>query len=466
MSLLLLGSLNAVSDSLSYMTLRAYHAMVLENHPLARQAATLPEEAQSVLRMARGGFDPQVNSGIDQKQLNGKEYWNIWQSKLEIPVWTGADIRVAYDNNTGSELDPSLQTPAGGLSYVGLTVPIGQGLLIDQRRATLRQAQLAIEAADADMVRMINRLLLQAAVDFCNWNFTYERYLLHEEALRLAEIRFRAVRDRVLFGDLPAVDSLEAWIEVQNRQNVLTQSRVERDNARFIAANHLWSDLGDPVVPGVGVVPSIDSTDLQAISDEEYSLLLLDVQEDHPDLLKLDVRLGQLEIDRRLASEKLRPKLNLDYNFLRPGNSPWDLNDPSLRFNDNYKAGLRFSMPLFLREERGKLGVTRLKIRQTSYERQQAERELSTGVQNVRNELTALGEQINIQTTQVDFGRQLLEAEQFRFNNGEGSVFLINVRENTLISSRIRLAELRSRYASTRIRMYWAAGNLMSMSVR
>lgn len=363
-------------------------------------------------------------------------------------------------------MDPSLQTPAGGLTYVGLTVPIGQGLLIDQRRATLRQAQLALQSADAEKIRLINRLLLQSAVDFCNWNFCYERYLLHEEALRLADIRFRAIRDRVLFGDLPAVDSLEAWIEVQNRQNVLTQSRVERDNARLIAANHLWNDSGEPVEPGPDVIPLIDGNAMQDVSDEELSLLLLDVQEDHPDILKLDVRLGQLEIERRLASEKLRPKLNLDYNFLRPGKSPFELNDPSLRFNDNYKAGIRFSMPLFLREERGKLGVMRLKIRQTSYERQQTERELRTGVQNVRNELLALGDQIKIQNTQVDFGMQLLEAEQFRFSNGEGSVFLMNVRENTLISSRIRLAELRSRYAATRIRVYWAAGNLMAMSVK
>jgi outer membrane protein TolC len=123
-------------------------------------------------------------------------------------------------------------------------------------------------------------------------------------------------------------------------------------------------------------------------------------------------------------------------------------------------------MPLFLREERGKLGVMRLKIRQTTFERQQTERELRTTVQNVRNELTALDEQIKVQNTQVDFGSQLLEAEQFRFNNGEGSVFLVNVRENTLISSRIRLAELRSKYAVTRVRIYWAAGNLVGMSVR
>jgi outer membrane protein TolC len=108
----------------------------------------------------------------------------------------------------------------------------------------------------------------------------------------------------------------------------------------------------------------------------------------------------------------------------------------------------------------------RLKIRQTTYERQQTERELRTGVQNVRNELTALGEQIRIQNTQVDFSNQLLGVEQFRFDNGEGSVFLVNVRENTLISSRIRLAELRSRYASTRIRLYWAAGNLSGFTLR
>ena len=36
----------------------------------------------------------------------------------------------------------------------------------------------------------------------------------------------------------------------------------------------------------------------------------------HPELVKLRTKLRGLEIEKRWAAEKLRPKLNLDYNFL------------------------------------------------------------------------------------------------------------------------------------------------------
>jgi outer membrane protein TolC len=57
----------------------------------------------------------------------------------------------------------------------------------------------------------------------------------------------------------------------------------------------------------------------------------------------------------------------------------------------------------------------------------------------------------------------MLAGEQFRFSSGEGSVFLMNTRENALISSRIRLAELQSRRAIAEVRLYWTAGNLSEL---
>lgn len=452
----LLVAQSKAQDSLQLMSLSDFYRIVLTCHPLAKQAATLPDAARSQIRMARGAFDPVLKSDYDEKELAGEDYWKIWQSKLEIPVWLGADLKVAYDNSTGKYLDNSVLTPDGGLSYVGFTMPLGQGLLIDQRRATLKQAKLSAELADADKISMINKLLLQAAKDYWDWTFTYNKFLLHEESLRLALVRFNAIRDRVLFGDLPAIDSLEAFIEVQNRQTILAQSAMEYNNARLIASNNLWNEAAEPLETTAAVIPALEAQDMEAISSEQLALLLKLSMENHPELLKLNLKIDYLTIERKLAAEKLRPKLNFDYNLLRSGDQPW--NSDEWATENNYKYGFNFSFPLFLREERGKLGFTKIKIQQTNFDRQQRSREIKTQVQTSWNELVALKEQMTVQESQVQNSTKMLDGEQYRFNNGEGSIFLINTRENNLINSRIKLIELKTKFAKSKAFLYWAAG--------
>ena len=92
--LLLSGTKGYGQDSLR-MTLPDYYRLILQYHPLARQAANLPEMARKEIRTARGAFDPVLKSVYEEKKFDQKNYWSIWESGLVVPVWTGADLKVA-----------------------------------------------------------------------------------------------------------------------------------------------------------------------------------------------------------------------------------------------------------------------------------------------------------------------------------------------------------------------------------
>ncbi len=461
---LCIGSiLPASADSLSILRLEDVYGIVLSNHPIARQAQLLPDYAKAEIRTARGAFDPLLKSDVNNKSFNNEEYWNIWQNSLTFPTWYGVDFRVAYDQTDGKYLDPEATTPAGGLSYVGFSVPIGQGLLIDNRRATLRQAQLLTTQATADKVKAINKLLLQVNKDYWDWSFTYQRMLLHRESLGLAAQRFDAIRNRVLLGEQAAIDSLEALIEVQNRENTLNQSTMEFNNARLVFANHLWSDEGQPVEPGSAVVPQTGNEGMSGSNILPLEQLLDSAKAQHPEIITLQVRIDQLEIERKLAAEKLRPKLNLEYNFLSPGTELFtdpDAYSPIL--SDNYKFGLNFSMPIFLRAERGKLGATKIKLEQTRFQQQQVSRDILNQVRTAYNEMNTLSQQIRVQESLQVNADKMLEGELIKFGEGESFLFLVNNRENAVINSEIKLAELRTKYAKSIAYINWAAGNLIS----
>lgn len=452
------GYLHA-ADSLRVLSLEDVYGLVLENHPVVKQAGLLQDAARMELRAARGAFDPQLRSAYDEKRFGSKDYWKVWQSSLRIPVWNGIDLKAEYQQTTGDELDPMLVTPGNGLSSLGIQLPLGQGLLIDARRATLEQARLIGGLYDAERFSVVNKLLLQVNKDYLDWSYGYSRTQLAAEGLRLAVQRFDAIRYKVLLGELPALDSVEALVEVQNRQNTLTAARIDFMNAGFSLSNHLWSDKGEPAQLTEDILPDALDRNPPVPQTIPLSQLQDSAMSAHPELRKMEAKIDQLDIDRRWAAEKLRPKLQLDYGLYSSGGT--DFSDAGFfnpYWSDNMRVGLSFSTSLFLREERGKYNLSKLKVQQARFEQQRIRREVYNQLRSAYNEYTLLSVQLNDQLAQVRNAELLLEGEQLRFNEGESSLFLLNSRENALLLFRLRTLECRAKLEKARALVRWSAG--------
>ncbi|GAA4314658.1 TolC family protein [Nibribacter koreensis] len=429
------------------------------HHPVARQANQLSEQARQELRMARGVFDPVAASKFYQKELGGKNYYTLWDNVLKVPLWIG-EVKAGYERNQGANVNPENVTSSQGLQYVGLSVPIGQGLLIDERRATLQQAKQALALAEADRVKNINKLLLEATKAYWDWANAYHRGQLLAQGLQLANVRLQAVKERVKEGDLAAIDSVEAQIEVQNRQALLAQAQLESQNAALLVSNYLWGENNTPLELPAQVTPSLQGTELEPLAAQDVAVLLDQARERHPEVMKLQIKLRQLDIERRFTQNKLLPKLNLEYNVIGTGGTAGEQWLQERYLSDNYKLGASFSVPLFLRQERGKLQITRLKINATQLELAQTTRESLNLVQASYNERKQLEEQIQLQEQIIRNSELLQRGEQERFENGESSLFLVNTREANLLSQQIKLYELKTKYAKAKYYLQWAAGDL------
>ncbi|AMM52699.1 hypothetical protein TH61_02340 [Rufibacter sp. DG15C] len=447
------------SDSTSVFTIQDLLTQMAVHHPVVRQANQFSEQARQELRIARSAFDPVVASKFYQKELDGKNYFTLWDNVLRVPVWIG-EVKAGYERNSGINVNGENITPRQGLQYVGISVPIGQGLLIDERRATLQQAKQAQELAEADRVKHINKLLLEAAKTYWDWAYAYHRSQLLAQSLQLATVRLQAVQERVRQGDLAAIDSVEAQIEAQNRLALLRQAQMESQNAALLVSNFLWGQDNTPLELPKGVVPSLLGTDLEPLSETDLAALLTLAKERHPDVAKLQIKLRQLEVDRRFTQSKLLPKLNLEYNLIGPGGTASEQWLEERYLSNNYKLGASFSVPLFLRQERGKLQLTRLKINAAQMELEQTRRESLNLVQAAYNERQQLEDQINLQEQIIANSRLLQRGEQQRFENGESSLFLVNTREMNLLNQQLKLYELKTKYGKAKYYLQWAAGRL------
>lgn len=431
------------------------------NHPVGKQAQQISARARAGLLAARGGFDPKLYGGIDQKFFGGKTYYNYAAGGLKIPTRIGAEVKLAYETANGTYLSPENKLPEGGLAVAGVSLPLGQGLLIDARRAALRQAGIFVQSAEATRLSMLNDLYFDALKSYWEWSLAQNLVAVYGDAVRIATNRFNGVKQMYIAGDEPAIDTLESWLTVQTRQQSLFEAQLRARKSALELSNFLWNENGNPVVMNAALSPLLlDSVALpQPPPPAALASLIDSLPMAHPDLQNLRYALQTLEVERQLKADKLKPKVNVNYNVLT---DQWTYASyaPLSAAPNNYKWGLEVSFPLYLREERGNLAMTRAKIQETNWKQEQKWLELQNKVSAYYAETNYLDQQIRLYSQALKNYQTLLEAEETKFLVGESSIFLINAREQKVLEAREKLLELTGKYLKATAGIRWAAGVL------
>ena len=441
------------SDSI--LTPQKFFEVVALYHPMVRQANLFRQAAEQELLFNRGQLDPKLNATFNRKSVDGKEYYNLFNPELKIPTWPGIELKAGFERNVGTNVSDEDVTPLTGLQYVGIGLPVGQGLFTDVRRTTIKQAKIGIQLAEAERIKQINKIFFTAAKDYWEWFFNKEQLINANDAFRFSNERYRAVVQRIIVGDLAPIDSVEALIFLQDREIFLKQSRFDELNSRLQLSTHLWSEDAQPLDLDQKANPQIPASYMAMLSDSVFNVLMRMAKLQHPEILKYNFKLNQLDLDRRLGREMLKPMLNVNYTWLsRSDKSVWATNT----IDRNYKFGFDFGFPILLRKERGKLGLVQTKILQTQLEQSQNIRNIEIDLTLSFNDVRILENLIMLQRQMVDNYLKLRNAEIKKFDNGESSLFLINSRESKLIESKIKLASLLAKYQKEKAGVYYAAG--------
>ncbi len=439
------------TDSLQ-LGFREYLAFVKQFHPVAKQANLVLGAAEANLLQSRGGFDPKLEIDYDRKEFKGSEYWDRLNATFKVPTWFGVEFKGQFEQNDGDFLNPDEFLPDDGLFTAGVSVSVLDGLWINERMATLRKAKFFEQQSQADRDLLVNQILFDASAAYFNWLQAYRDQLVFAQFLENARIRFKGIRESALAGDIAPIDTVEAGIAVQNRALSLEQAKVRLRNTALELSNFLWLDDNIPVELQEEVVPELHPAD-QVDQALEIAGVPLDsvILESHPKLRSLEYKIQGLDVDRRLKVNQLLPDIKLEYNFLTE--TPELINS----FNtQDYKGGITFSMPLFLRKERGALKLAKFKLRDAEYERDNALVSIRNKLQALYNELDSFDRQnALIAGIVVDYDR-LLSAEERKFSFGESSLFLINSRERSLIDARLKSNEVQNKYLMAKAKLFQA----------
>ena len=436
----------------SVLRFEEYMAYVKQHHPLVRQAELQLNEGEATLLRARGGFDPKLEADLDRKKFEGTEYYNELNTTFTIPTWYGIEFKANFEENSGDFLNPDLSVPEGGLYSAGVSFSVAQGFWINERMATLRKARFFREQSRAERDLLVNTVLTEASKAYFTWLEASNEQAIYSRFVSNAEIRLDGVKQGVIAGEQAAIDSVEARIAVQNRRLSMEAAQLKRQKAALELSNFLW--LNDvPMEVQDGVLPEMPNTQSVRTSLMITDTVLVNAWEAHPKLRSLDFKIKGLSVDRSLKRNKLLPRLDVQYNFLSTEATPLTNYNTA-----NYKAFVNFSLPLFLRKERGNLKLANIKLQDANLDRMSSSLVIRNKIDAAGVEIASLERQNDLVRNIVRDYEQLVRAEERKFFVGESSLFLINSRERSLIDAQLKENKLSIDSFNAIVKLFQAMG--------
>lgn len=423
-------------------------SVVKTYHPVTKQAVLDVRIAEAGITSARSGFDPVFSVDNGKKIFDGTTYYNQRQMEVKIPTWYGIDLYAGKENITGSRINP--EETKGALNYVGFSAPLLQNLVMDKRRAALRQANIFRNLSEVQQRIVLNDLLQEAVKTYWKW-WEYDNVnRLMEAALSNAEKRFVMVKAAYQLGDRPAIDTLEALTQIQSFRIKQNEATTELIKSRLQLSAFLWTANEQQYDLPVDIIP-------QNWSNENTTALeaFLHAAATHPELMQYGFKMDALKIDRRLKFQYLLPEVNLKYNQIgsdlsKTVSNPW--------FRNNYRSGISLSIPLRLSEGRGEFRIATLKLDKTLLEQTNKQVQVTNKIRQYYTEWQQTSAQASLQSGLVANFVALQKGEEIRFANGESALFMINTRELKTIEAQQKLIEIQSKNRNALIDLKWSSG--------
>lgn len=441
-------SLNAQSEVFDFET---FKLTVTKFHPLIQKANNLALAGNGEVLKALGGFDPTISSNVNQKTFNGKEYYWTSNTTLKIPIWFGTNLKAGYEANRGEYLENDQKLPGSGLWYAGVEIPLLQGFLYNERQFQLQQAQNLQQMSVAERQLAVNDLLLDAFSTYWTWTEAYKKLMIAKEGFILAEARYKAAKEQVEVGENPPIDTVEALILLENRTVENKSAQTQFQNATLLLQTFLWADGNQLVSIPTNVTPQLANT------NPEVGILNANDIDSLPSIQLAAYKVDQIALDVKWKKEQLKPSINANYNLLNQPSGNLEISQFSMQ---NYKFGVTAYVPLFLRKERGGVKLAKLKMESAGLDLLAKKREYDQKIKNLSNEIELQIANIVIQKRIVAHTRTLRTAELDKFQAGESSLFMINSREQTYLSSENKLVELEIKLEVSKLKMKWLLNRL------
>jgi outer membrane protein TolC len=438
------------------LTYNEFIDQVKKNHPLSKQAKIVVDKASADAMIARSNFDPTIGFQSDMKTFDGKNYFNYQNTELKIPTWAGIDISTGIESNRGQFLNSEVSK--GQSSYLGISVPVIKNLVIDRRRAAVLQAKNLILASEQEKQSIVNNLLLDASLQYWKWAAQYQLLKLYNQYVVTSSNRFNITKIAFNNGERASLDTLEALTQLQQLKILENDADLLFTNAGIELSYYLWDNQDSALQLSPTMIPDTLNSKQISIESGIADLISLSILQ-NPEVRAYEYKINNLLIEKKLKFQSLLPMLNVKSNILNQNYNVFK-DAGSQFYQNNYKFGVDFKMPLFLREGRGEYRKAKLKIEETNLAFAAKKIEVQNKVKTYSNENFFLKNQLETLFVINNNTNSLLKGELVKFYNGDSNLFVVNARENKVIETAENLISLQFKIVKSYYGLKWASGTI------
>jgi len=427
---LLLFNLSSIKaqDTSFVLNYTDFIAQVMLHHPSAYQAELIKDFGNAKLLNSRGYSDPKIFSEINQKYFSDKQYYSYFSGGVKVPTWYGVSVEAGYSLTDGDFINPENRVPETGLVYAGVKLDLGNGLIWNDRRFALESGKIIQQSSELERQVYLNELRFKATEAYLKWYANYQKYITFQSAVENAELRLRAVKESVNFGDRAIIDTTEAFISLTNR--ILSMQTALRDfqNSEAYLETFLWTN-GDIPLEIENTFPTTTSENEIYMDENKVIDPLIS---NHPFIQIQKFKLNQSSIHLKLQKEQLKPDISLKYNML---NEPIGNNPFAQYAITNYQWGASFNYDILSRKQRGDVRLAKIKLEDQRLSLAIKEQEMEYKINAAQNNYATAINQTILTEKIVQSTLTLYKSEQAMFSIGESSVFMINSREKSYLDA-------------------------------
>jgi outer membrane protein TolC len=421
---------------------------VQQFYPLIAAAQADLDSAEGQALTAAGGFDPtaRVRGSFTP---TGPYTYGYFDATVEQPtsLW-GSSFFVGY--RLGQPMQPwgvgsaevpvydgRLLTNEGGEVRAGVTVPLWRDGPIDRRRAELARTAAGIRVAQSSVLAQRIDAEKLASYRYWDWVFAGERLNIAQELLRIARVRDSQFAQRAAAGDIANIEQLDNARTVQARVNATVAATRALEQASIELSLYLRDSAGRPLMPQAARLPVgalaprvVDTSD--AALQQAINLALAQ----RPELERFNAQQSQADVELRVAQNQLAPSIQVSAQIAQ------DIGTQSaVRARTELSAGVSVEIPIPNRGAQGRIQSASAAITRVQQQLRLMRDRVVADVRDAFSALRAADQRMQSASIELALAERVEQGERQRFENGDSTILLLNLREIASAEARLKLKE-------------------------
>lgn len=398
----------------------------LPQHPEWKLTHTANQQAKSERLMATAPFTPTLQG--KSSQYGGYYPRDNHQHQIHLNTPLGISVGGGWQQGLGDfpDYDGSYTTDRGEFR-LETTIPLLDGLWINQARTDLWLADLNVDLVALEQQSTQIKLILQTELAFWNWQQYWALEQVAKQNLALANQRQTVFEKKYAVGSTSRLSVIDNARERQQRQQLWLQSQ-QQTIAGQNKLLYFWRTEDGQMQAS----PTVPTLDIQTLSIPQPPPAQWEIS-NRPDIALYGLIMEQIRLQLQLVQAKKLPKVNLIASY--------DHAIESTKQSESY-VGLKYEHAPLLRAEKSKQSALEAKNEAIQLYQRKTIDKANQDLRTLHNRWVQLVNQIETQQEVVKLAKEAVTLEQIRFDNGGSDLLDLIKRENNWLKAQSTLIKL------------------------